>query len=221
MVPSGQPRITTKQPRPAPFPSSQVTTAPDLALGARSRLAEAVIGLAVPGRPLRAPCLRRTRAPMASATGRDPTPLGPRWVRGTTVAHGHQRSLTVAHGSEEPQVIARAAHAAGITQRGGSDCGSEGRGSSPLRYPTAARGTRHRDAAEVAVRVAESSRAQPAQWTSPAVVSGHVAGSGPSTLKTVAPTPPTRTRAPAPQFGRSDHLEATSSLLHPSGLKLQ
>ena len=29
---------------------------------------------------------------------------GPRWVRVTTVEHGHGRSPTVAHGSEEPQV---------------------------------------------------------------------------------------------------------------------
>jgi hypothetical protein len=69
------------------------------------------------------------------------------------------------------------------------------------RSPTAARPTRRRDAAEVAVRVAASSRAQPAPWTRPAVVSGHVAGSGPSTLKTVAPTPPTRTATPAPPSG--------------------
>jgi hypothetical protein len=79
--------------------------------------------------------------------------LGPRWVRAATVEHGHQRAPTVAHGSEEPQVTGPSAHAAGITQKGESDCGPEGRGSSLLGHPTAARVTRHRDAAEVAVRI--------------------------------------------------------------------
>jgi hypothetical protein len=102
------------------------------------------------------------------------------------------------HGNEEPQVAWPTAQAARATPAVGSGCGPEGRGSRPLGHPTAVRVTRHRDAAEVAVRVAASSRAQPTPWTRPAVASGHVAGSGPSTLKTVAPTPPTRTRAPAP-----------------------
>jgi hypothetical protein len=133
-----------------------------------------------------------------------PLRLGPRWVRATTVEHGHGRSPTVAHGSEEPQVAGPLAQAAWMMQTRGSDGGPEGRSSSLLGYPTAARATRRRDAAEVAVRVAESSRAQPAPWTRPAVVSGHVAGSGPSTLKTVAPTPPTRTATPAPPAGATD-----------------
>jgi hypothetical protein len=54
----------------------------------------AIIGLAVPGRPI-GPWPRRTEAPQASATGRDRTPrsvLGP-WRTGTTgarvVANGH------------------------------------------------------------------------------------------------------------------------------------
>ena len=63
-------------------------------------------------------------------------PLGPRWVRAATVAHGHQRSRMVAHGSEKPQVADPSAQAAGLTQTGGSDCGPEGRGfdSLTLRY---------------------------------------------------------------------------------------
>jgi hypothetical protein len=50
--------------------SSQVTAAPDLALGAGGQLVEACIGLAVPGRPI-GPWSPRTGAPKASATGRD------------------------------------------------------------------------------------------------------------------------------------------------------
>jgi hypothetical protein len=42
-----------KQLRHAPFPFSQLTAAPDLALQAGSRLVKALIGLAVPGRPIR------------------------------------------------------------------------------------------------------------------------------------------------------------------------
>jgi hypothetical protein len=49
-----------------------------------------------------------------------------RWVRVTTVEHGHKRSPTVAHGSEEPQVAGPSAQATGITQTGDSDCGPEG-----------------------------------------------------------------------------------------------
>jgi hypothetical protein len=138
------------------------------------------------------------------ASWASPAVLGPCWVRAATVAPGHQRSPAVAYGSEEPQVAGPLGHAAGMIRSRDSDCGPEGRGSSLLGHPTAARVTRHRDAAEVAVRVAESSRAQPAPWTRPAVVSGHVAGSGPSTLKTVAPTPPTRTATPAPPSGATD-----------------
>jgi hypothetical protein len=44
--------------------------------------------------------------------------LGPRWVRVTTVEHGHERSPTVAHGSEEPQVAGPSAQAAEMTQTG-------------------------------------------------------------------------------------------------------
>jgi hypothetical protein len=55
-----------------------------------------------------------------------PATLGPRWVRVTTVEHGHERSPTVAHGSEEPQVAGSSAQATGMTQTGDSDCGPEG-----------------------------------------------------------------------------------------------
>jgi hypothetical protein len=54
------------------------------------------------------------------------TTLGPRWVRVTTVEHGHERSPTVAHGLEEPQVAGPSAQAAGRTQTRDSDCGPEG-----------------------------------------------------------------------------------------------
>jgi hypothetical protein len=55
-----------------------------------------------------------------------PTTLGPRWVRVTTVEHGHGRSPAVSDGSEEPQVAGPSAHAAGITQTRDSDCGPKG-----------------------------------------------------------------------------------------------
>jgi GrpB-like predicted nucleotidyltransferase (UPF0157 family) len=36
--------------------------------------------------------------------------VGPRWVRVTTVAHGHHWSPTVANGSEKPEVVGPLAH---------------------------------------------------------------------------------------------------------------
>jgi hypothetical protein len=78
-----------------PPPSQAIL--PGLALGARSRPSvEAVIGFAVPGRPIGL-CSRRTGAPMASATGRDRSPrsaLGPlrTGITGARmVTSGHQR----------------------------------------------------------------------------------------------------------------------------------
>jgi hypothetical protein len=49
-------------------------------------------------------------------------PLGPCWVRVTTVAHGHQGSPAVAKVSEEPQVAGCPAQARGMMQAGYSDC---------------------------------------------------------------------------------------------------
>jgi hypothetical protein len=71
--------------------------------------------------PERASC----RAVESSCTSN--ATLGPRWVRVTTVEHGHGRSLAVAHGPEEPQVAGPSAQAAGPMQAGDSDCGPEGR----------------------------------------------------------------------------------------------
>ena len=79
--------------------------------------------------------------------------LGPRWVPAATVEHGQKRSPTVIDGSEELQVVGSPVHTAGTMRTAHSDCGPEGRGSSLLGHPTAARVTRHRDAAEVAVRI--------------------------------------------------------------------
>jgi hypothetical protein len=109
-----------------------------------------VIGLAVPGWPTQ-PLVRGRECRKASPTGGTAL-LGPRWVRAATAQYGHRWSPAVTDGSAEPQVTSPSAHAAGITQTRDSDCGPEGRGSSLLGYPTAARATRHRDAAEVAVR---------------------------------------------------------------------
>jgi hypothetical protein len=81
---------------------------------------KALIGLAVPGRPIGS-WLRRTGAPEGSAPEPDRTPSGPRWVRVATVAHGHQRSPTVASGPEGLQVADRPVYAAGMTQVGDSD----------------------------------------------------------------------------------------------------
>ena len=85
----------------------------------------ALIGLAVPGRPI-GPWSRRTGAPKASATGRDRT-LGPCWVRGAPGPQGHERSPTVTNGQEEPQVHEPPGQTARTTRTGRSDCGPEGR----------------------------------------------------------------------------------------------
>jgi hypothetical protein len=55
------------------------------------------IGLAVPGRPI-GPWSRRTGAPEASATGRDRTPTGPRWVRMRSGTPGSRRARVVTTG---------------------------------------------------------------------------------------------------------------------------
>jgi hypothetical protein len=68
--------------------------------------------------------------------------LGPRWVRVTTVEHGHGRSPTVAHGSEEPQVTGPSTQAAGTTQTRGSDCGPEGRWEEARTLPLRIAGSR-------------------------------------------------------------------------------
>jgi hypothetical protein len=73
------------------FTPPQVTIPPpDLALGARGRLVEACIGLAVPGRPI-GPWSRRTGAPEASATGRDRTPMLKRLLTGRVATRRDER----------------------------------------------------------------------------------------------------------------------------------
>jgi hypothetical protein len=62
------------RPRPAPFSPSQVTAAAERALGARGRLAKALISLAVPA-SRSGPWSQRTGVPQASATGRDKRPM--------------------------------------------------------------------------------------------------------------------------------------------------
>jgi hypothetical protein len=146
------------------------------------------------------PWSRRTgarRRPRPDGTG----PLGPRWVRGAPGPQGHGWSPAVTSGHQRRSGTAgRPAFKSGSSRKASSRIRlwSRRSGFESPRSPAAVLGARQLDAAEVAVRVAESSRAQPAPWTRPAVASGHVAGSGPSTLMTVAPTPPTRTSAPAP-----------------------
>jgi hypothetical protein len=90
------------------------------------KVVAAMIGLAVPGRPI-APWSRRTGAPQTSATGRN-RPLGPCWVRGAPGPQGHERSPTVTSGEEKQQVGRPPAQAARTTPASGSDCGPEGRG---------------------------------------------------------------------------------------------
>jgi hypothetical protein len=67
----------------------------------------ALIGLAVPGRPI-GPWSRRTGAPEASATRWDRSlrgaVAGPCWVRDASGLQGHERSPTVTSGEEELQV---------------------------------------------------------------------------------------------------------------------
>jgi hypothetical protein len=60
-------------------------------------------GLAVPGRPI-GPWSRRTRAPEASATRRDRSPSGTRWVHAEPAGKGLQRARAVTTGAKEPQV---------------------------------------------------------------------------------------------------------------------
>jgi hypothetical protein len=70
--------------------------------------------------------------------------LGPRWVRVTTVEHGHGRSPTVAYGLEEPQVAGPPAQAAGLTQTRGSDCGPRRSGVRAVDRPPEQRFRAHR-----------------------------------------------------------------------------
>jgi hypothetical protein len=54
----------------------------------------------------RPPCSAAERHPSHSGHDRWIFALGPRWVRATAVADGHQRSPAVTDGPEEPQVAA-------------------------------------------------------------------------------------------------------------------
>jgi hypothetical protein len=103
----------------------------DLAWEQRGRSVEALIGLAVSGRPIQ-PLVAEGRSAERRPRLTRPNLLGPRWVRVATVEHGQQRSPTVANGSEEPQVAGPAAQAAGMMQVSDSDCGPEGQESSLL-----------------------------------------------------------------------------------------
>jgi hypothetical protein len=89
----GQPQSSRELRR---SPSSQVTAAPDLALGAGDQFVEACVGLAVPGRPILSQ-VAEAGAPEASPSRPD-QPLGPCWVRGALGPQGHEghkRSPTV------------------------------------------------------------------------------------------------------------------------------
>ena len=86
-------------------------------------VAQALIGLAVPGRPI-GPWSRRTGAPKASATRRDRT-LGPCWVRGAPGLEGHERSPTVTNGSDEPQATGLRLSKLGCCLPADSDCGPD------------------------------------------------------------------------------------------------
>jgi hypothetical protein len=68
-VPSGQPRTTPKQPRPAPFPAFAVHDPGRSGLGSRKSLGRSLIGIAVPGWPTRS-LVAEAGAPTASARGR-------------------------------------------------------------------------------------------------------------------------------------------------------
>jgi hypothetical protein len=74
------------------FPSLQVITAPDLALGAGGRLVEACIGLAVPGRPIRSLVAEdRSAEGVRDQTG--PAPTGAARDLGHRDNHGHRRTM--------------------------------------------------------------------------------------------------------------------------------
>jgi hypothetical protein len=87
---------------------------------------EVVIGLAVPGRPIRS-----LVAEDRSAGGvRDPQDRPPRSVLGPWAHRDHrgERSAMGTTGNEEPQAGWPLAQAARTTPAAGSDCGPEGRG---------------------------------------------------------------------------------------------
>jgi hypothetical protein len=129
--------------------------------------------------------------------------LDPHWVRAATVAHGHQRSPGVTKGSKDPQVAGPLAQAAAVIEAGDSDCGPEGRGFESPRSPCApVRGTPDRDATQVVVRVAQGIAG--AITAMDQAFRPHVTGSGPSTLTTVAPTPPTRMTMASPPSAATD-----------------
>jgi hypothetical protein len=69
-ISTGHPRSTQQRHDLGPSHGRLVAHLLGLPLGAGGRLAEALIGLAVPGRPI-GPWPRRTGAPEASATGQD------------------------------------------------------------------------------------------------------------------------------------------------------
>jgi hypothetical protein len=71
--PSGQPRTTRQRPRPAPFPAFAGDGPARSGFGSRGRVAEAVIGLAVPGRPIRSLVAEdRSAAGVRDRTGPEP-----------------------------------------------------------------------------------------------------------------------------------------------------
>jgi hypothetical protein len=111
----GQPQSSRELRR---SPSSQVTAAPDLALGAGDQFVEACVGLAVPGRPI-GPWSRRTGAPEASATRWGPEPAGTRWVHAEPAGRGVQGAQEVTRGSKEPQVRGPAQPQPGFYQEAG------------------------------------------------------------------------------------------------------
>src|SRR5829696_1123033 len=66
---------------------------------------------------------RRAKLPLRRCCAPELTAPGPRWVPGTTVEHGPQRSPTSSNGPEKSQVTYRPAHAAGMMQADDSNCG--------------------------------------------------------------------------------------------------
>jgi hypothetical protein len=122
---SGQPRTTPRRLHLHRSLPTQVTTLPDLALQAGSRLVKALIGLAVPGRPIQSLVAggpERQRRPRPDGTGasRARGGPGPCWVRTVSGTAGPRRARGVTAGMRESQVTGHSCLQPRRVRRGGA-----------------------------------------------------------------------------------------------------
>jgi hypothetical protein len=122
---SGQPRTTPRRLHLHRSLPTRVTTLPDLALQAGSRLVKALIGLAVPGRPIQSLVAggpERQRRPRPDGTGasRARGGPGPCWVRTVSGTAGPRRARGVTAGMRESQVTEHSCLQPRRVRRGGA-----------------------------------------------------------------------------------------------------